>query len=510
MSISTRVLKNTWYLYLRMGITVLIGLYSTRLILNALGAADFGIFNVIGGSIAMLGFLNSTLANATQRFMSYAEGKGDEHNKKVIFNVSCGLHFIIGLFSVLLFWLIMPFLFSDILSIEQTRIHAAHIVYYCLMASTFLSIINVPYEAVLTAHENMLYYSIIGIFESMLRLGIAFACVYFLYDKLVLYGVMMACLPLITLSIMKIYCHRKYEECILNFKRYWDWKVVHKITSFSGWNFLTAITSLVTVQGLGVVLNHFFGSVANAAQGIANQVNGQLSSFSTNMMKALNPVIVKTTAGSDLKSINQVTLTGCKISTLLIIFFAIPVILKMSYILEIWLKDVPEWSVLFCRLQLIYTIIWQVASPAATVIYGNGKIKHYAIFKSIMNILPLLFTYLIFSVGGDPVWLYIPLIIFMGIGGDIVIIEYAHKLCNISRIDYMINVLLPLSGICILMTVSGYVFLRVIREGFGSLIGCCAITSIMMIIGVLCFGLTKYEKSIVHHLCNSIKSRIKF
>lgn len=491
-----------------MGIVLFVSLYSTRLVLNALGASDFGIFNVIGGSIAMLGFLNSTLANATQRFMSYAEGQNNDHHKKVIFNVSLGLHIIIALSSVILFFVIMPLIFN-ILSINSHRIHTAHIVYYSFIVSTFLSIINVPYEAVLTAHENMLYYSIIGIFESFLRLGIAVLCVYFVGDKLILYGILMACLPLITLTIMKIYCHRKYEECSINFYKYWDRDVVKKITSFSGWNFLTAISSLLTLQGLGVVLNHFFGSVANAAQGIANQVNGQLSSFSANLMKALNPVIVKTTVNSDSDSINRVTLTGCKISTLLIIFFSIPVMLKMQYILHLWLKEVPEWTVLFCRLQLIYTIISQISNPAATAVYGNGNIKYYAIFKSIMNLLPIILTYISFTLGGDPIWLYVPLIVFMGIGGDIVIIIFAQKLCGVSISKYLTNVILPLIGICIIMLLFGGIFTIITKDSILSLLGCCIITSIAMLIGLMWFCFSNYEKSIIKQLCNSIILKLK-
>lgn len=509
MSTSSRVIKNTWYLYLRMGITLFVSLYSTRLILSALGASDFGIFNVIGGSIAMLGFLNSTLANATQRFMSYAEGKGDNHNKKVIFNVSCGLHLFIAFCTVLLFIAIMPLLFNDVLTIDSERLYAAHIVYFCLIVSTFLSIINVPYEAILTAHENMLYYSVIGIFESFLRLGIAILCIYYKGDKLILYGILMGCLPLITLSIMKIYCHRKYDECILNFKKYWDYKIVKKIASFSGWNFLTAITSLLTIQGLSVVLNHFYGSIANAAQGIANQVNGQLSSFSTNMMKALNPVIVKTTANSDSGTITRLTLTGCKISTLLIIFFAVPVIVEMPYILKVWLTDVPEWTVLFCRLQLIYTIISQAANPAATAVYGNGKIKNYAIYKSIMNILPIVLTYIFFKFGGSPIWLYIPLIVFMGLGGDIVIIKFANKLCGISIRNYLHNVISPLIGVTILSFASGIIFTKLVHDSFLTLIVCCLITTTFLIVGVQWFGFTSYERTIVKQLFLKIKTKLR-
>ena len=308
MSTSSRVIKNTGYLYAKMAITVFISLYVTRLILDSLGASDFGVFKIVGGAIAMMGFLNTTLANATQRFMSYAEGEGILEKKRKIFNVSIVLHVAIALVTVILLLVAMIPLFNGIFNIEPDRVPAAKIIYYSLIFSTVLTIINVPYDAVMNAHENMLYYSIIGIFEALLKLGIAFACVHTTYDKLIVYGILMACVPLITLTIMKIYCHRHYEECVIAPRRYWDHTLVRQISGFFGWNFLTAISSLLSFQGIGIVLNNFFGTVLNAAQGIANDVNASLSHFSGNMMKALNPVIVKRAGAGDIDTMNRATI----------------------------------------------------------------------------------------------------------------------------------------------------------------------------------------------------------
>ena len=166
----------------------------------------------------------------------------------------------------------------------------------------------------------MLYYSIVGIFESLMKLGVAYACVFTLGDKLVLYGILMACIPVITLIIMIVYCHRYYEECVIAPRRYWDVSLVKQISGFFGWNFLTAISSLFSAQGISIVLNYFFGTVLNAAQGIANQVNGALSLFSVNMMKALNPIIVKSAGAGNIESMNHATIAGCKFSTLLMMF----------------------------------------------------------------------------------------------------------------------------------------------------------------------------------------------
>lgn len=436
MSTTTRVIKNTGFLYVKMGITVFISLYTTRLILASLGASDFGVFNIVGGAITMLGFLNSTMANATQRFMSYAEGANDLLKKKQVFNVSIVLHLGVALLTGMILLAAMYPLFNGIFNIQQDRIFAAKVIYLSLIVSTMFTIVNVPYDAVMNAHENMLYYSLIGIFESLLKLIVAFACVYTTSDKLIVYGILMAIIPFVTLTIMKIYCHRKYAECVIGFRQYWSKQIVKDIASFSGWNFLTAISSLASYYGVGLVLNHFFGTILNAAQGIANQVNGQMSAFSLNLMKAVNPIIVKRAGAKDVEAMNKATLASGKYSTLLIVFFAVPFILEMHYVLAIWLKEVPEWTSLFCALQLVITIICQMTNSAATAIYAEGNIKWYAIYKSVMNLAPVLLTYIAFTFHGAPYWLYVTMVAIWAIGGDCVILCYAKK-CVIYPFSFL-------------------------------------------------------------------------
>lgn len=494
MSVSSRVIKNTGFLYAKMAITMFISLYTTRLILASLGSSDFGIFNVVGGAIAMLGFLNSTLANATQRFMSYAEGEGKKEKKRTIFNVSITLHACIATITVFLLLAVMYPLFNGIFNIDAERMHAAQIVYLCLIFSTVLAIINVPYDAVMNAHENMLYYSIIGIFEAILKLGVAYICVYTNHDKLIVYGILMTCIPLITLTIMALYCHRYYEECAIALRRYWDFRTVKQITCFFGWNFLTAISSLFSAQGIGIVLNHFFGSLLNAAQGIAIQVNGTLSNFSANMMKALNPVITKSAGAKDIGGMNKALIAGCKFSPLLTMFFCIPLSLEIHYILSIWLTEVPQWAETFVILLITQETIVQMASSAATAVYAQGDIKHYAIWKSIMNIMPIILVWFAFRMGGSPVWLYIPMIVVWAIGGDIVIIYYAHKKCGLSITAYTKKVFFPLLGCLICMTCLGVGSIILLKESFSRLIVTGVFSSIGMLIACYFFAVNKEEQ----------------
>lgn len=487
MSTTTRVIKNTGFLYAKMGITVLVSLYTTRLILSSLGASDFGVFNIIGGAIVMLGFLNSTMANATQRFMSFAEGEGSMLKKKQVFNVSMVLHVGVALATgVILLGAMYP-LFNGVLTIPSDRVFAAKIIYISTWVSTLLTIINVPYDAVMNAHENMLYYSLIGVFECVLKLFVAFACVYTASDKLIVYGVLMAFIPFVTLTIMKVYCHRKYAECVFGFKKYWNQELVREIASFFSWNCLTAISSLASFYGTSLVLNHFFGTVLNAAQGVANQVNGQLSNFSLNLMKAVNPIIVKRAGAGDTEATNRATLVSGKYSTLLIVFFAVPFILEMHYVLRIWLKDVPQWTALFCAMQLAVTVICQMTSSASTAIYAEGNIKWYAVYKSLMNLAPVILTFVSFKLGGAPYWLYIFMILVWSVGGDIVIVYYSHKQCGLRILDFIRQVLIPVLAICMAMSVVGYGVRILMDESFVRLLITGLVTTIVFFLSIWIF-----------------------
>lgn len=323
-----------------------ISLYTTRLILNSLGASDFGIFNIVGGAIAMLGFLNAAMASATQRFMSYSEGEGNKEKQKSIFNVSFILHlgisFVVGIALLIAGY----FFFNGILNIPEDRIFAAKVVYGSLIVSTMFTVMTVPYDAAMNAHENMKYYAIVGIFESFLKLAVAFACVYTTFDKLIVYGSLMACIPLITLTIMRVYCHKHYEECVIAPRRYWNKGLMKEMTSFAGWNFMSSAVIIISAYGQGIILNNFFGTLLNAAQGIASQINGQLQVLSSNMLKAVNPILGKSAGAQNTQMLIKSTMFGAKYASALYSLIAIPVFIEAPYILKLWLHNVPEWTII--------------------------------------------------------------------------------------------------------------------------------------------------------------------
>lgn len=443
MTSADRIIKNTGLLYAKMGITMLASLYSIRLIINNLGNFDFGIFTIIGGAIALLGFFNATMSSATQRFMSYAEGEGNSEKKKAIFNISFVLHFFLALFVGALLWLIGFFYFDRIFNLPENRIHAAHIVYYSLIVSAMFTIMTVPYEAVLNSRENMLYYSIIGIIESILKLSVAFAVAYTSGDKLIHYGVLMACIPLLSLTAMRFYCHRYYPECTISLKRYFDQKLFNEMTSFSGWQFLFLSTSMAFNYGQGIILNHYWGVLLNTAQGISGQISGQLMAFSNTMLKALNPAITKNEGAGRREMMLHASFMGCKYSYLLFGCFCLPVMFEMKGVLKLWLGTIPDWAILFCRLQLIISLSEQLTISLQSALSAQGDIKHYTLLRASMYLLAITVSFLGYKAGMPPYWLYIVAILFSLIGNSSIIIYFCKIKLKMNFLFYLKTSVLP-------------------------------------------------------------------
>lgn len=439
-STANRVVKNTGFLYAKMGITMFISLYITRLILNSLGASDFGIYNIVGGAISMLGFLNSAMASATQRFMSYSEGEGNLKKEKSIFNVSIILHFLIAIIAGIALVIVGYFFFHGILNIPHGRIFAAKVVYGSLIVSTMFTVMTVPYDAAMNAHENMRYYALVGILESFFKLAVAFACVYTSKDKLIVYGVLMACVPLISLTIMRIYCHRHYEECITAPRKYWNKGLMKEMTSFAGWNFVGSAVTMVSQGGLGIILNMFFGTVVNAAQGIANQVSGQLGALGSSIKKAINPVITKSAGAKEEERMIKFSLTGTKVTFFVVTVFFVPILVDARYILKLWLKNPPDYAYSFCVLLLFSNIIENLTLFIPQVISSLGKIRDYTIWQTSVGALPLLLSYIGFKLHFPPEFMYLTLI-FANILRVIIDLFYGQKLCGINALLFFRQVI---------------------------------------------------------------------
>lgn len=501
---ANRIVKNTGFLYARMGITMFISLWTTRIILNALGASDFGIFTIVGGAMGMLSFLNASMATATQRFLSYYQGVGDKDKIKEVFHTSVFLHIIISVVLVICFIFAGLLFFNYILNIPENRIRAAYIIYGCLVVSTAFTVMTVPFDATLNAHENMRYYAIIGVFESVLKLLAAFIVIYAMSDKLIVYGILMACIPILLLVIMRTYCLRHYDECHISLRRRIDKGLVKEMTSFAGWNLMTLFSSVFTQYGLGIVLNHFYGALLNAAQGIANQLSGMLMAFCNSMLKALSPSITKKTGAGQKQQVVLATLLGSKYSFLLLAVFAVPCIIEMPSVLRLWLKSIPEWCILFCQLQLIRSVIEQLFITLKTAISAQGQIKQFSVINGVLNVFPFLLTYILFSKGYPPYVMYVTWILCYSVGGGVSLVYYSKHLCVIPYNMFFKIVFLPCVVMLIFMLLSGSISSILIPTSYFRILITFTLTTIGLLGAFLMF-ISNVERL---YLTNLLKSKV--
>lgn len=508
--VAHKVIKNTGWLYAKMGITMFISLWVTRLILQSLGASDFGIYNVIGGAISMLGFLNGALSGASTRFMAYAEGQGDYRRKTVIFNVSLVLHLAIAAFMTFVFALSAFIFFGGVLNIPPERMTAAYVVYGSMVVGLFFSITRVPYDAVLNAHERMKFYAIVGVMESVLKLLVAFACVYTSKDKLIIYGILMAVIPIVVNIVTCAYCKRNFNECLFQPKKYWDKTAMKEMLTFASWVFVTTMTSMISSYGLGIVLNHFFGTILNAAHGIASQLNGQLMTFTMNMRKAVIPVITKS-EGSGLREtmLHRSNLAN-KYSYLTALLIVIPFILEMDYLLHIWLKDVPEWAVLFTQLTLILSLIGQLTINYAVSLQAEGNIGLYSKVMGIFNIVPLLLLIVIFMAGGSPVMLYVVRIVWTGVLSACFLLYFMHRNCGMEYRMFTHEVLLPVLWVTLMCLISGIIPVLLMEESFVRLLltGCCSIIGFLIAFWLL--ATQENERAMIKGVILQVRKKMKF
>jgi O-antigen/teichoic acid export membrane protein len=484
-----------------------LSLYTTRLILSELGASDFGVFNIVGGAIAMLGFLNTAMAGATQRFISYYKGQGDKEKQRKIFNISIILHCSIALLMGIVLIIVGTFIFNGILNIAVDKILAAKIIYGSLIISAFFTVVTVPYEAIINANENMFYYAIIGIVESILKLSIAVILIFITNNKLIVYGVLMAGIPLVTMTMMCYYCHRNYIECRLSVRKYWDKEVMKDMSRFAGWNFFGTMSSLVGNYGNVIILNHFFGTVINAAYSIANQLNGQLMVFSTNLVRALNPVIIKKQGEGDQDRMLYYSLFGNKISSYLTVLILIPCIIEAPFVLKIWLKNIPEWTIVFVKLQFIRTILEQLTVTFNTVLAANGDIKLLNISSIVSNLIPLPLVVILFKYNFSPYYIYIVGIIFMVIINSVFKVFFCVKLCSMKFSQLWHIVLYPVFLSVCLSLLTGILLQYILYEGVFRLL----LNIIITLIGINVIGyltLEKNEKLIAKNFYKTIEYKI--
>lgn len=490
-----RIVANTLFLYTKTLITMVISFASTRIILNALGDSDFGLFGTVGGAIVMLEALNGAMTQATQRFMNYAEGKGDREHLITIFNNTVLLHIALGLVIVVLLAILYYPLFNGIFNMPEERVDAAKYIYLFLAISAFFTIITVPYDALINAHENFLYFSVVGIIVSLLKLGAAFIIVYYKSDRLILYGLLMAGISMVNMLIMRIYCKIKYEECHFQPRKYADSAMAKEIGVFAGWNFVSAFANMAGNHGSTILMNHFFGPILIAAKNIGDQICSQVAVLTNNMTKALNPVIVKSEGSGDRQTMISLSYKSCRFSYLLYLLLAIPFILNTEPLLTIWLKKVPAWAILFCQLQVVRTLFEQLFTPLRMSLMAQGSVKQVNLIDLVLGILTLIILWGLYSAGLPAQWHYYVSILLLVFISGAVKVHLCYKYCDMRISEYHRQVIWP----CTISTVVAFIVSMVLQDILINFHFLTIIITQVMVLGIveILMGLAKSERMFI-------------
>ncbi len=434
-----RIAKNTLVLYFRMFFTIVVGLYTSRVILNALGFVDYGIYSVVGGVVTMLTFLNVGMIGASQRFISYELGKGNFNSLKKVYGTSLLTHLLIGILVFLLLETIGLWFVNTRMNIPSDRIYAANWVFQCSLITFLISIMTVPFNSCIIAHEKMGVYSYVSIFESVAKLLIAYAIISSPIDRLIYYALLLLLVHLCSFVIYIIYCNKNFTECTLPL--IYDKTKMKEMFSFAFYGSIGNIGFSFKDQGSNIILNLFFGTTINAARGIATQVNGIINGFASNFTMAMNPQIIKSYASGDFESYKHLSFAGSRYAFFLLSIVSIPFIVSREYILLLWLGSVPEYTDVFVTIILIASVIYSMSHTISTAIIATGKIKKFQISLSILLLSELPISYMVLLMGYEPYVALLPMLVtnFLSL---ILRIRILHNLDNRFLIkDYLLNVI---------------------------------------------------------------------
>lgn len=412
-----RIAKNTLMLYFRMLLLLFINLYTSRVVLRELGIDDYGIYNVVGGIIVILSFLNNAMASGTQRFMNIEMGRNDMPALKKVFSTSQQIHVLVAFCMLAVAETIGLWFLNNHMNIPEGRMIAANWVYQVSIISAIFGVFTVPYNASIISHEKMSAFAYISIVEAILKLFVAFAIIWAPFDKLIFYAILILLIGITNCCVYAFYCFRHFEECRhITFDV--DKNMMKQMLSFSGWTVFGNLGYILHTQGIAIVINMFFTVAVNAAQGIANQVNGVITQFANNFLVALNPQVVKSYASGEFEQMHILIIRGCKMAFCLMAFFVIPLVLEAPTILKVWLGIVPEYAVIFMRLVLIISLVNSFSSLLATSKGATGNIKNYQISLTLIGALHIPFSWVAFKFGYGPeysMYVYLGLVVILQI-----------------------------------------------------------------------------------------------
>jgi Na+-driven multidrug efflux pump len=492
-----RIAKNTILLYFRMFITMGVSLYTSRIVLDVLGVSDYGIYNVVGGVVAMFSFLNGSLSGATSRFLTFELGSNNEERLKKVFSSAITIHLGLAIIIFIIGETIGLWLLENKLLISEDRLFAARVVYQISIISCIISILKVPATAAIIAHERMNIYTYVSILEVGFKLIIVFLLVIGDFDKLILYSFLTLIVTLVTTLIYQFYTSYKFAEC--KFKISFDKEMMKPMLTYTGWDLYGNLSIMVRGQGINILLNTFFGTVINAASGIATQVQNSVAGFADNFLTAVRPQIVKNFAAGNIKEMQKLIFNSSKFSFLLLFLVSFTLIVENRFIMKLWLVDVPEFAIIFCQLSLLNNLISIMFRTIMFSIHATGNMKRISFINGTIYIMVLPISYIFLKLGLSPVIPFIINILLLIIGcmSNLVTLNIYIPEFSISKFIkevVLINLVIVLLGSLIPLTL-----FTIMEEGFLRFLT-VGITSVISI------GISSFYMAINKEMRNLIKS----
>ncbi len=485
---SIRIARNTMMLYIRTIVTILVALYTSRVVLNLLGEEDYGVYTIVGGVVVLFAFAQAAMANATQRFLNFEMGRGAgaDHVSK-IFSVSVVLHIAIALLVVVLCETVGVWFVVSRLNIPDDRVGAAMWVYQLSIATAALGVVRVPFHASIIAHERMSFYAYVSIVESLLNLSIVGVLAVVNSGRLVLYSAMILGLSVVVLGCYMIYCRRRIGRSTrFEFQR--DRGQYINLLSFSGWNLLGSASSVLAPQGVNILINIFFGVVVNAAVGVATQVQMAVWAFASNFQMAFNPQLVRSYAAGEQRYFEKLICQTSKSSFMLLYIIVLPLFISAQSVLALWLGDVPQFTLQFTRGFLIFLLFEATSSPIWVAVNGVGQIKWYQIILSTIIILNLPVAWLLFKLGYDPTSAVVAKVALAAVALAARSI-YLSRVTDFSLAKFVGESIVPILAVVAISSPAAWYFSMLWGDVVGAILGL-----IFAVVAIVAVGLNRAER----------------
>lgn len=489
---------------------MLTALFTSRIVLDVLGAADYGLNNVISGVVVLFSFLNSALLSATQRFLNFHLGRQDLKQTNVVFCMSMNTYLLLSVVVVVLGETVGLWFVNTQLNIPLERMYAAQWVYQFTLLQFVINLLRVPYNASIIAYERMNFYAYVSLVEVVSKLVVVYLLYITQFDKLIFYSFLYTIVPFVISFVYKFYCNKHFETT--KYRAIWNKEAFKEMFSFSGWSLFGSLANLAAQQGLNILINIFYGVTVNAAAGIANQVSTNVYGFISNFQTAFQPQIVKTYAAKEIDRFHRLIFQTSKFSYFMVIVLVMPILFTIDGLLEIWLKNVPEYTAIFCRLILIFLSIEAITAPLWMSVQATGKIKNYQILMASMIFLNFPLAYIVLKMG-LPVYSVWIVRIFINIITMVARCIYMKQKLNFPLLPYVLKVVMPIASVT-LLALPVPILLHYYIQGFWqNLIIVGGATLCMTLVDVYFVGLNRHEKEMMRNVVLKkipiLRSRVK-